>query len=94
MEQATHLHGTHVSGQSWLITDSGRNTTEQGRHLGTGLSESENVVNEEQHVLTLLVAEVLGDGEAGESDSGTGAGGLVHLTVDEGDLEETQATPG
>ena len=94
MEQATHLHGTHVSGQGGLVTDSRRDTTEQSGHLGTGLSESENVVNEEQHVLTLLVAEVLGDGEAGESDSGTGAGGLVHLTVDEGDLEETQATPG
>ena len=40
------LHGTHVSGQSGLVTDSGGDTTKQGRHLGTGLGESEKVTNE------------------------------------------------
>ena len=50
------------------------------------LSESEDVVNEEQHILTLLVTEVLGDGQSSQSNTGTGAGGLVHLTVDQGDL--------
>ena len=31
------LHGTHVSGQRGLVTDSGGDTTQQGRHLRTGL---------------------------------------------------------
>ena len=48
-----------------------------------GLREAEDVVDEEQHVLA-LVAEVLGDGEAGEADAGAGARRLVHLAVDEG----------
>ena len=87
MEQATHLHGTHVSGQGWLVTDSRRDTTEQSGHLGTGLSESENVVNEEQHILTLLVTEIFSNGETGESDSGTSTWGLVHLTVHKSDLK-------
>ena len=72
-----------------MVTDSGRDTTEQGRHLGTSLSETENVVNEEQHILTLLVTEVLGNGQTGEGDTGTGTRGLVHLTEDESDLGVT-----
>ena len=36
----TLLHATHVSGQSGLVTDSRGDTTQQGRHLGTGLGES------------------------------------------------------
>merc|ERR1739844_291380 len=80
------LHATHVSGQGWLVAHSRRNTTQQSGHFGTGLSESEDVVNEEQHILTLLVTEVLGHGQSSQSHTGTGAGGLVHLTVDQGDL--------
>ena len=50
------------------------------------LCESEDVVNKEQHILSLLVTEVLGDSESSQGDTGTGTGGLVHLTVDKGDL--------
>merc|ERR1719507_823439 len=82
----TLLHGTHVSGESWLVTDSGWDTTEQSRHLGTGLGEPEDVVNEEQHVLALLVTEVLGDSQTSQGNTGTGARGLVHLSVHKGDL--------
>ena len=39
----------------------------------------ENVVDEEQHVLALLVAEVLGHGDAGQADAQPRAGRLVHL---------------
>ena len=46
----------------------------------------ENVVNEEEHVLSFLVTEIFGDGETGEGDTGTSAWGLVHLSVDECDL--------
>jgi peptide chain release factor 1 len=82
----TLLQGTHISGKGGLVTDSGGNTTQKGRHLGTGLSETENVVNEEQHILTLLITEVLSNGKTSKSDTGTGSRGLVHLTEDKSDL--------
>ena len=82
------LHAAHVGGQSGLVTDGGRNTSEQGGHFGTGLRETEDVVDEEQHVLSFVVAEVLGDGQAGQADAGTGAWGLVHLSVHQRDLAE------
>uniref|UniRef100_A0A182N3R5 Transcription initiation factor TFIID subunit 8 n=1 Tax=Anopheles dirus TaxID=7168 RepID=A0A182N3R5_9DIPT len=75
------LHAAHVRGQRRLVTDSGRDTTEQGRHLRTGLREAEDVVDEQQHILTLLVTEVLGHSETGQGDTGTGARRLVHLAV-------------
>merc|ERR1719206_1377176 len=71
----TLLHGTHVSGQGGLVTDSRWDTTEQGRHLGTSLSEPEDVVDEEQHVLALLVAEVLSNSQSGQGNTSTGARG-------------------
>ncbi|EAA00316.4 AGAP012078-PA [Anopheles gambiae str. PEST] len=80
------LHATHVRGQGRLVTDGGRDTTQQGGHLRTGLGEAENVVDEQQHILTLLVAEVLGHGQAGQRDTGTGARRLVHLAVHQRDL--------
>lgn len=80
------LHTTHIGGEGRLVSDSGRNSTEQGRHLGTGLGESENVVNEKQDILSLLISEVLGNGKTGKSDSGSSSWGLVHLTEDESDL--------
>jgi len=43
------LHHTHVHGDSWLISDGGGNTTEQGGHFGTGWGEAENVVGEQKH---------------------------------------------
>lgn len=49
--------------------------------MAAHLREPENVVDEEEHILALLVTEILGDREAGEGDTGPGAGGLVHLSV-------------
>lgn len=40
-------------------------------------------------ILTLLVTEVLGNGQTSKSDTGTGSGGLVHLTEDKSDLGVT-----
>jgi hypothetical protein len=57
----TLLHDTHVDGEGGLVTDSGGNATKKGRHLGTGLSETENVVNEKEHILALNITEVFGD---------------------------------
>jgi hypothetical protein len=75
-----------LSGEGGLVSDSRGDTSEEGRYFGTGLGETENVVNEEKHVLAFFVPEVFGDGESGEADTGTGAWGLVHLTVDKGYL--------
>ena len=72
------LQRAHVGGERRLITHGRRNTAQQRRHFGAGLGEAEDVVDEEQHVLA-LVAEVLGDRQAGEADAGAGARGFVHL---------------
>merc|ERR1719159_2340717 len=85
----TLLHTTHVDSQSWLVTDSRWDTTKQGRHLRTGLGETEDVVNEEKHILTRSLTEVLGDSQTGKGDTGTGTRGLVHLTEHEGSLGDT-----
>jgi hypothetical protein len=82
----TLLEGTQIGSEGRLVTHSGGNTAEKGRHLGAGLGETENVINEKEHILVLFVTEVLGNGETGESDTGTGTWGLVHLTVHEGGL--------
>ena len=37
-------------------------------HLG----ESEDVINEEEHILTFLVTEILGNGQSSEGNTGTG----------------------
>lgn len=55
-------------------------------HLGASLGETEDVVDEEQHVLTLLVPEVLGHRQPRQGHPGTGTRGLVHLPVHQGDL--------
>lgn len=69
--------------------------------LGASLGEAEDVVNEEQHVLTLLVPEVLGHRQPRQGHPGTGTWGLVHLPIDQGDLRvgpwgqhSVTATPG
>ena len=82
----TLLHGTHVSGQGGLVTDSGGDTTEQGRHLRTSLGEPEDVVDEKKHILVLLISEVLSNSESSEADTSSGTRWLVHLTVHEGGL--------
>ncbi|KAI6773495.1 hypothetical protein HG531_000344 [Fusarium graminearum] len=56
----TLLHTTHIDGESGLVTDGRGDTTQQGRHLRTSLSESENVIDEEKHVLTFLVPKIFG----------------------------------
>jgi peptide chain release factor 1 len=76
------IHATHISRECGLVTDSGGNTTEQSGHLGTSLSETENVVDEEQHILAFLITEVLRDSQASKSDTGTGTRRLIHLTLE------------
>ena len=80
------LEGTQIGSKSGLVTDSRGNAAKKGRHLRAGLSETEDVVNEEQHILAFGVTEVLSDGKTSQTDTGTGTRGLVHLSVHEGSL--------
>ena len=57
------LQRAHLGAERGLVTDGARDTAEERRHLRARLREAEDVVDEEQHVLALFVAEVLGDGE-------------------------------
>src|SRR5699024_2706225 len=56
--------------------------------LGTGLREAEDVVDEQEDVLALHVAEVLGHGEGREGDAHTRPRRLVHLTEHQGGVLE------
>jgi hypothetical protein len=73
------LQRAHVGGERRLIAHRRRNTAEQRRHFRTRLGEAEDVVDEEQHVLAFLVAEVFRHGQAGQRDAGARARRLVHL---------------
>ena len=77
------LQLAHFGGEVRLISDGARHAAEKCGNFGTGLRESEDVVDEEQHVLPFGVAEVFGDGEAGQSDAKARARRLGHLAVDQ-----------
>ncbi len=59
---------------------------EQRRDLRARLHEAEDVVDEQQHVLVLHVAEVLGHRQGGQGDAQAHPRRLVHLAVDQGGL--------
>ena len=80
------LEEAHLVGERRLVTDRGRRAAEQRGHLGAGLRETEDVVDEEEHVLVFLVAEIFGHRERREGDAHAGARRLVHLAVDQRDL--------
>ena len=69
--------------QGRLVAHGRGHAAEERRHLGARLHEAEDVVDEEQHVLAALVAEVLGHRQAAQADPQARARGLVHLAVDE-----------
>src|SRR6266581_1514834 len=84
------LELAHLGLEGGLIAHRGRHAPEEGGHFGPRLGEPEDVVDEEEDVLALVVAEVLGHGEAGEGDPQAGPGGLRHLAVDERGLGARQ----
>src|SRR5689334_18669826 len=71
----------HLRSQRWLVTHRGRQPSEKRGYLRASLGEPEDVVYEEQHVHT-LVAEVLGHGHPGETNSLASTGRFVHLAKD------------
>ena len=80
------LQRAHVGGERRLITHRRRNAAEQRRHFRTGLGKTEDVVDEEQHVLA-LIAEIFGNGEARKADACARARRLVHLANTSAHLE-------
>ena len=60
----TFLHLSHFGSQCRLITHGRGHTSQQGGHFGTGLGETEDVVDEEQNVTRsvslIVVTERLG----------------------------------
>src|SRR5207247_2793169 len=80
------LKRTHLRGEGWLVTHGASGAAEQSRYFRAGLRKTQDVVNEEQHILVFLVAEVLGNGKAGQGDAQGRTRWFVHLAVDEGDL--------
>ena len=77
------LQVSHVGCESRLIADRRGNAAEKRRDLRARLGEAEDIVDEEQHVLA-LVAEIFGDGEAGQPDAGARARRLIHLAIHQG----------
>eukprot|EP00756_Hemistasia_phaeocysticola_P019160 Hpha_TRINITY_DN15643_c1_g2::TRINITY_DN15643_c1_g2_i1::g.101236::m.101236/K02835/prfA, MTRF1, MRF1; peptide chain release factor 1 len=77
----TLLKHTQVLSQRRLVTDSSRDTTQQSGHLGVRLRETEDVVDEQQHVLSRHVTEVLSHRQSTLRHTSAGTRGLVHLTV-------------
>ena len=77
------LQFAHLGGQVRLVSDGRRHAAEQRRYFRAGLREAENVVDEQQHVLPFFVAEILGDGQAGQTDAQARPGRLGHLAVDQ-----------
>ena len=57
------LQRTHFRCQSGLIADGGGHTAQQRRDLRACLGETEDIVDEQQHVLPLAVTEVLRHGQ-------------------------------
>ena len=73
------LEGAHLGGQGRLVAHVRGHPAQQGRDLGAGLAEPEDVVDEEQGVGPGRVAEPLGHRQGREGHAEPGARRLVHL---------------
>mmetsp|Transcript_48813 Transcript_48813/g.76186 ORF Transcript_48813/g.76186 Transcript_48813/m.76186 type:complete len:282 (+) Transcript_48813:149-994(+) len=82
----TLLEATQIGSEGRLISDSGWDTSKKSGHLGVGLGEAEDIVNEKKHVLALLITEIFGNSQTGEGNTSAGTRGLVHLSVHKGCL--------
>ena len=77
------LQRAHVGRQRRLVAHSGRDTTKQSGHFGTGLGEAEDVIHEEQNVGPRLVAELFGQCQTRQRHTHTRTRRLVHLAVNQ-----------
>ena len=81
----TLLKFAHFRCQRGLVTYCRRHTAEQCGHLRTCLGETEDVVDEQQNVLT-LITEVFRFGKASKTNAKTCSRRLVHLAIDQAGL--------
>ncbi len=72
-----------LAAQGGLIAEARGQLAHQRRDFGAGLHKAEDVVDQQQHVLPCVVAEVFGHGQRGVAHAEAGAGRLIHLTKDE-----------
>ena len=79
------MQGTHLAGERGLVTHCRGHAAQESRHLATCLGKAEDIVHKEENILTatILVAELLGHGEARQGYAQTCARGFVHLSEDE-----------
>src|ERR1700722_9329159 len=70
--------------QVGLVTYGGRHAAKQGRHFRPSLYETENVVDEKQHVQLLFIAEIFRHSDTRQTNAKTRAGRLSHLPVNQG----------
>ena len=80
------LQRAHLRAERGLIADGAGDAAEQRGDFGAGLDEAEDVVDEQQHVLALDIAEIFGDGQGGERDAQARSRRLVHLAEHHGGL--------
>ena len=81
----------HLGGQGGLVAHGGGQPPQEGRDLGAGLGEAEDVVDEEEQVAPLLVPEVLRHRQPGQAHPQARPRGLVHLPEDQhGVLEDVR----
>ena len=62
-----------------LVAQARRHLAHQPRHFHAGLDEAKDVVNEQQHIAALIVAEVFGHGQRCMADTEAGTRRLIHL---------------
>ena len=70
----------HLIGQGRLITYRRWHTAKQGGNLTAGLYKTEDVVDKQQNILVLFVAEIFGHGQSCQRDAHAHARRLVHLS--------------
>ena len=75
------LQIAHVRTQSRLISHRRGHPSEECGHFRTRLHESEDIIDEQQHVLLVDIAEVLGHGQSRQTHAHSGTRRFVHLTV-------------
>ena len=69
----------HLRCQVRLVSHGARHAAEKRGDFGSRLREAEDVVDEEEHVAALFVAEVLRHRQAGKRNAQTRSRWLVHL---------------
>ena len=79
--------------QRRLIADARRQAAEQARDFTAGLNEAKHVIHQQQDILPLLVAEILGNRQRGKPDPPARAGRLVHLAVHQHAAVEHAGSP-